>query len=136
VFDFFWDRVEIGAPDECWLWRGRPNRGGYGYVWFDGRQERAHRVAYYLAQGEWPAPQCLHLPLDGQGPHDRRCCNPLHLYAGTNRDNVGDRLPLSGARNGRYKVDPDAVRAAEGSAKAVGKRYGISDARVRQLRAS
>lgn len=134
MLDFFWDNVDIGEPDVCWPWRGARNRGGYGYMQWEGRQQRAHRVAYRLTHGEWPIPQCLHLPLGGQGPHDRRCCNPLHLYAGTSRENVADRLPLIGVRNGRYKVDPALVLATEGTANAVARRFGITPARVRQIR--
>lgn len=37
--------------------RGRPIKakaGGYLVVWFEGRLQQAHRVAYYLMTGEWP----------------------------------------------------------------------------------
>lgn len=33
---------------------------GYGLIWVGGRHEKAHRVAYFLAQGAWPEPFCLH----------------------------------------------------------------------------
>ncbi len=35
----------------CWNWHGSRDPKGYGRIWFDGRNQRVHRVAYELATG-------------------------------------------------------------------------------------
>jgi len=81
----FWDRVQVGAPDECWPWmRGCFDRG-YGAVFYDGRLLKAHRVALLLITGEWPevAMHSCDNPV---------CCNAAtHVRAGTVHANVADR---------------------------------------------
>lgn len=91
----FWSRV--GDPDPvtgCMRWKNAPTPKGYGQVWWDGRQRRAHRVAYELAVG--PVPEgmvvdhiCCQFPCPGgrDDPH-RLCCNPEHLKPETIGGNV------------------------------------------------
>lgn len=70
----FWSRVEIGAPDECWLWTGPTNHSGFGYFSAQRGQWYAHRVAWELTHGVYPP---------GHIGHTCRkiiCCNPAHLF--------------------------------------------------------
>lgn len=88
----FWAKVAIGAPDACWPWTGsRVGKHGYKYGQFTlnggGKQRHvyAHRFAYEVTKG----------PLaDGQKScHDcdvTFCCNPAHLFSGTQGDNLRD----------------------------------------------
>jgi hypothetical protein len=89
----FWKKVAVGEPDECWLWRGRQNRGGYGMVRWKRRERAAHRVAYELGHN-------VKLLSAGRGIVStcvcHRCdirlrCNPSHLWLGTRGDNNRDR---------------------------------------------
>jgi hypothetical protein len=55
----FWDRVDRRADDECWDWNGlrqqsRKNPTPYGVLGWKGKNSRAHRVAYELANGAIP----------------------------------------------------------------------------------
>src|SRR5690348_6874526 len=80
-----WDHVEIGTPDECWLWQGETN-GTYGRVRnHRGPSWSSHRLAWRLTFGAIPEGLCvLHkcdVPL---------CCNPAHLFLGTLLDNNRD----------------------------------------------
>jgi hypothetical protein len=80
----FWTRVNVCGADECWDWL-QSTRRGYGRCWpVDGIPERvAHRIAYTLEHG--PIPDGLtidHLC------RNRRCCNPAHLEAVTERENI------------------------------------------------
>jgi hypothetical protein len=82
----FWSKVDVRGPDECWPWKGAPDRHGYGRIRIGGRSGRtvlAHRVSYVLKNGE-PEPE---LVLD----HDcrnRPCCNPDHTVPRTNQENT------------------------------------------------
>lgn len=80
----FWSKVDIGNPLQCWRWNARLSAKGYGE--FDmpsGRKARAHRIAYTLKKGEIPSGLVIdHIC------RTRHCCNPAHLRAVTNAENV------------------------------------------------
>lgn len=70
----------------CWRWRGSTAWNGYGVVGFQGRQQKAHRVAWQLTRG--PIPQGMRVLHRCDNPS---CCNPDHLFLGTQLDNIADR---------------------------------------------
>lgn len=86
--DYFWPHVDrSGGPDACWPWtRGRFDNG-YGQVPMPAGYSplRAHRVALVLTCGEPDGHKlaCHHCD-------NRICCNPAHLYWGTQKQNLGD----------------------------------------------
>lgn len=78
----FWEKVERGNPDECWLWTGVVH-ATYGRFWLDGNANiGAHRMAYKLMVG--PIPEGLHLD---HLCKVRLCCNPAHLEPVTQAEN-------------------------------------------------
>ena len=85
--DRFWSCVDYGDPDECWPWMARRTRKGYGSFQVDGRPHGAHRIAVFIATGEW-AGKLLVLHSCDRPP----CCNPAHLRIGTEKDNAADRI--------------------------------------------
>jgi len=82
----FWPKVDIQGPDECWLWTGGTNRGGYGTFQGVVRGDGAHRFAWELANGPIPEGMVVrHLVCDNPP-----CVNAKHLSLGTHEDNMAD----------------------------------------------
>ena len=78
----FWNRVVKGPA--CWTWTGSTD-GRYGEVWFRGRKQKAHRIAWELEAG--PIPDGLDVCHTCDNPS---CVRPGHLFLGTARDNARD----------------------------------------------
>lgn len=105
----------IPSPSGCWIWVAAVDGKGYGLVRQPGYKSMrpAHRVAYELAHGEIPAG--LHID---HLCRQKKCVNPQHLDAVTNRTNVL-RAGNPGARicrvlDGRQsRRTPDRVVLAE-----------------------
>src|ERR1019366_1951242 len=120
----FWPRVEKTAT--CWIWRGGGFPNGYGCFRFDGRTQRAHRVAWMIIVGSIPLGMwVLH------ACNNRRCVRPGdgHLYIGTARENARDRdLAGTTARGDRHGFVKHPTR------RPVGERNGTSKLTVAQVR--
>lgn len=109
VPDRFWQRVAIGAPTECWMWKGSVNRDGYGRATLNGKPISASRAAYILATGASVDGLLVCHHCDNPG-----CCNPAHLYAGTKSDNERDkflrgRVTMAGEKNNSAKLTAEQV---------------------------
>ena len=83
----FWSKVDIKDDDSCWMWTAaKLVNFGYGAFGVRGSVvERAHRMSYYLVKGD--IPKGLHVLHKCDNPP---CCNPSHLFLGTDQDNVDD----------------------------------------------
>ena len=74
----------------CWIFMGAANDFGYGVVGTGGRgmpNDRAHRITYKHFHGEIPGGMFVCHECDVPS-----CCNPDHLFLGTNQDNVDDMV--------------------------------------------
>ena len=76
----------VPSKTGCWEWSGALN-DGYGVTKINGKKVSVHRATYELFVG--PIPDGLHCLHKCDNPC---CCNPDHLFLGTNRDNVNDML--------------------------------------------
>lgn len=84
--DRFWSRVDKTSHEGgCWLFMGARDKLGYGDVGFKGRHLQAHRLAWIITNGEPGELDVLHKC------NNPPCCNPSHLYLGTDADNARDR---------------------------------------------
>ena len=103
TMDDFWSMVDRNGPtqphmtDGCWVWTGIKHRG-YGRF---GQRGRSHRIAYEATVGPIPegASVCHHCD-------NPPCCNPAHLFVGTNADNVADMV----AKGRQAKGDRHGLR--------------------------
>lgn len=83
----FWSKVEVLTDKQCWNWKGGTIPQGYGSFWANGRNLRAHRVAWELFHN-------TRVPDGGVLCHhcdNPLCVNPHHLYVGTSKTNAQDR---------------------------------------------
>lgn len=146
--DRFWAKVTKGPG--CWLWTGCTSRGGYGYLSRGGRgggNERAHRISWEINYGPIPAGQIVLHRCDTPS-----CVRPDHLRLGTQADNVADMIEKGrgkpwgpgnqssqrGETHWKAKLTDEQVaeiRSLRGkmSQKAIGLRFGISQAHVSRL---
>ena len=84
----FWEKVDrSGGTDACWPWIGAIGVHGYGRVNLDGRSTGiASRVAWTLTFGDPGDLGVLHRC------DNPPCCNPAHLFLGTQLDNSRDMV--------------------------------------------
>jgi hypothetical protein len=90
VIDRVLDRVVRIPFSGCWIFTGATNEFGYGIVGTGGRgapNDRAHRITYRHFCGDIPAGMFVCHTCDVPS-----CCNPDHLFLGTNQDNVNDMV--------------------------------------------
>lgn len=86
----FWAETEP-QPNGCILWGGSTDSGGYGTLYWKGRSESAHRVAYELSRGR-PRKSLAVIHRCDNPP----CVNPEHLFLGSPRHalrEIATRLP-------------------------------------------
>ncbi|MFI8300031.1 HNH endonuclease signature motif containing protein [Streptomyces nigra] len=80
----FWPKVDKASANGCWNWTGAIGPNGYGYFGAPkGTSRLAHRFAYESVNG--PVPNGLQLD---HLCRNRRCVNPTHLEAVTQRVNT------------------------------------------------
>lgn len=128
----FWSKVATGEPDECWPFTRTCNRLGYGMFHFQGKDRGAHRVAFFLAHGRWPEPQCLH------SCDNPSCCNPAHLREGTHSENMRECVERGRRTTQRGEAHPQArlserqvtamreMRTAGAKLREIAERFGVS----------
>lgn len=95
----FWAKVQKSAG--CWEWTSQC-RDGYGLFSLQGKPVSAHRVSFFLANGEF----------DGDVLHtcdNPPCVRPEHLFNGTHQDNMDD-MYAKGRRDRKQPYQPKEFR--------------------------
>lgn len=117
---------------DCILWEGAVNSGGYPVTWYKGAIAYAHRIVAGAEPGEVVLHTCDH-PL---------CVNPDHLKIGTHADNSADMVAKNrqakGEQCGNSKLTELQVRnikVLKGvmSSRKVANAFGISATNVKDI---
>jgi hypothetical protein len=154
--NIFWSRVDkSGGPDACWTWTGFRDEDGYGRLRFE-TEQIAHGIAYLLSIGPVPDGLCVCHSCDNPP-----CCNPAHLWLGTNQDNTHDRhikgrtcrgdnhiqhlhpeMAFRGSQHGMAILTENQVTEIRGMIfgpqnrrRQVAETYGVTEATIKAIRA-
>jgi hypothetical protein len=103
----FFDKIEKNVAGDHWLWIGQTARG-YGRFTVHGTTRQAHRIMYEMLHGHIPNGQVIrHLC------NVSACVNPAHLRAGTQLENISDKVRArrcaAGEACGRTKLSDKQV---------------------------
>jgi hypothetical protein len=88
----FW--VKVKQTDYCWNWEGGTNGDGYGIFRIKEDTRLAHRISFQIISGS--IPDNINVCHTCDNP---KCVNPDHLFTGTQKDNMLDKM-----RKGRGKL--------------------------------
>jgi hypothetical protein len=120
----------------CWIWSGAKDKDGYGKLRWNKRYLRAHRWAYEVSYGT--IPDGLHVCHACDNPS---CCNPGHLFLGTNaenrRDSVQKGRQARGRRSGMVKLTKEQViyiRSSRQTAKVLAAQFKVSISLIYQIK--
>ena len=137
----FLAKVNKDTTTGCWEWTGYTNRkGGYGHIsknvgYKKQKNVKAHRLSYELYNGPIGLLHVLHTC------DNPKCVNPEHLFLGTNRDNMQDKMSKGRHRYGRDSTHnllsqeiADTIRKEEGALKQIAEKFGTSVQQVCKIK--
>lgn len=130
-------RLRLDSKTGCLVWTGATTNFGHGLIG-NGRRgtgvSRTHRVTYQHIRG--PIPFGLFVLHKCDNPP---CCNPDHLFLGTQADNMRDMSKKGRGSTPAAKLSHDQVRAIRfarvggESTKDIAARFGINPRQVRKI---
>lgn len=131
----FHDKYDVDPVNGCHIWNASKTEKGYGRIRFKGSAQRAHRVAWELANG--PIPKGMFVMHSCDNPS---CVNTDHLSLGTPRDNTNDMLrkgrSAKGESHSQAKLTANDVsqirslRKAGVLIKEIASRFGVSESHI------
>lgn len=126
----------------CIEWTGKLNADGYGDISIGGREDqikmRAHRWALGFAMGG------VILPPEIMACHhcdNPACANPMHLFPGTNQDNMDDmvakgRSSLLAVNRKLTDEQVLEIRRSGEFGTVLSKRYGVSEGTISEIKSN
>lgn len=105
----FWEKVDkTTSKNDCWLWTGCTDFGGYGKISYKLKSRKATHIVLFLINGVFPALDVLH------SCDNPICVNPAHLHEGTHAENMKEgvarnRFPQGEKRNFAKLKNPQVL---------------------------
>jgi hypothetical protein len=99
-----WTKIAKASKNECWPWLAHRNEHGYGTIQSGRKSLLAHRIVYELVHGPFPMPMKVLHRCDNPA-----CCNPAHLWLGTQADNIADMNTKGRNGNIGRRMTADAI---------------------------
>jgi hypothetical protein len=96
----YWEKVD--KTGTCWLWTACKDKDGYGFFRLNGKNMKAHRLAFEWERGRAPSKHACHTC------DTPSCVNPDHLWDGTNSENQIDAVLKR--RRSHVRLHPEDVR--------------------------
>lgn len=116
----------------CWNWTGPKISKGYGRISFQNEHLIAHRLVYILLKGEIPKGMNLCHTCDNP-----ECCNPDHMFIGTQKDNMIDCLKKNRSASAKLKYEEvKAIRSLTKigiDSKQLALLYGVSNKQIKRI---
>lgn len=103
----FWEKVKTAGQDECWEWQGSRDQCGYAMFWLGNRTLHATRAYFMLLGIDMTENVVVCHKCDNPN-----CVNPHHLFLGTNKDNVDDKIRKGRAAHQKPKEYRSTYRRA------------------------
>lgn len=87
LIERFWPRVNKNGDNGCWNWTAALSAAGYGQIGAQGERKilYTHRLSWEIANGQIPNGMVICHKCDNP-----KCCNPDHLFMGTQKQNMQD----------------------------------------------
>lgn len=130
----FWKKVKI-IPNSCWNWDGSMYIDGYGKFYIKRKGVKAHRFCFEIWNNiKVPIQLCVCHKCD-----NRKCCNPDHLFLGTDKDNSDDKIKKGRLINsyylGKQQIEEikKVYKVGINTQADVAKQFGISRSYVSQI---
>jgi hypothetical protein len=132
----FWSRVDKHGEGECWPWTRAIDEYGYGTLSLGDHKVKAHRFAYFAThQDANPALNVCH------SCDNPRCCNPAHLWLGTQSENNHDKVIKGRHPDGfvgpTIKLNTDQLNEileSKESTRSLARKFGVHDTTIHRIR--
>ena len=133
----FLSKINRAGETDCWEWTAG-KRSGYGRFRIGDNLYVATRLMWRLTHGTDPIGQLVLHTCDNPG-----CCNPAHLFIGSDADNGRDKEAKGrgkhpiGEHNGLAKLsDEDVIRIFQSTDTnvALARQFGVSDVAISSIR--
>ncbi len=113
----------------CWIYIGGCDSDGYGIISHKGVSKLAHRFAWTIYRGEIPKGMNVLHSCDV-----RNCCNPDHLWIGTQFQNCLDKTLKGRSCRKLSRELLEKILVETGSFRSIGLKYGVDASLIGKIK--
>lgn len=124
---FIQANCDIDPVTGCWNWKRAIDSGGYGVVRIRNGSSAAivHRIVWELWNSKIIGRLCVCHTCD-----NRRCCNPDHLFLGTQKENVVDSVRKGRKPHKLTREQAASIKINNGTLQDIADQYGVGQTTV------